>query len=143
MLFIDIRVTLVINIITLRPLYMYNIFLYIIPMFFLYHSFIVVLSFSQYCQICYNLICSTIFNQNLTHVMQQIVSNFFFRWSCDIDIHMFLYGLHGTTYIYFFYYLCVVHNNLIVKYQLCLNILFSVSVSVSVSVSIRIEIWLT
>ena len=32
----------------------------------------------------------------------------------------------------FFYYPCVVHNNLIVKYQLCLNKLFSVSVSVSV-----------
>ena len=50
-------------------------------------------------------------------------------WSCNIDIHMFLYGLLGTTYI-FFYYLCVVHNNLIVKYQLCLNKRFSVSVSV-------------
>ena len=45
---------------------------------------------------------------------------------------MFLYGLLGTTYI-FFYYLCVVYNNFIVKYQLCLNKLFSVSVSVSVS----------
>ena len=45
---------------------------------------------------------------------------------------MFLYGLLGTTYI-IFYYLCVVYNNLIVKYQLCLNKLFSVSVSVSVS----------
>ena len=44
---------------------------------------------------------------------------------------MFLYGLLGTTYI-IFYYLCVVYNNLIVKYQLCLNKLFSVSVSVSV-----------
>ena len=55
----------------------------------------------------------------------------FFRWSCDIDIHMFLYGLLGTTYR-FFYYLCVVYNNFIVKYQLCLNKLFSVSVSVSV-----------
>ena len=49
---------------------------------------------------------------------------------CDIDIHMFLYGLLGTTYIIIFYYLCVVHNNLSVKYQLCLNKLFSVSVSV-------------
>ena len=39
---------------------------------------------------------------------------------------MFLYGLLGTTYI-FFYYLCVVYNNFIVKYQLCLNKLFSVS----------------
>ena len=44
---------------------------------------------------------------------------------------MFLYGLLGTTYI-FFYYLCVVYNNFIVKYQFCLNKLFSVSVSVSI-----------
>ena len=51
---------------------------------------------------------------------------------------MFLYGLLGTTYI-FIYYLCVVYNNLIVKYQLCLNKLFSVSVSVSVSVSSTIK----
>ena len=51
-LFIDIRVTLVINIITLRPLYMYTIFLYYTCVY-LYHSFIVILSFSQYCQICY------------------------------------------------------------------------------------------
>ena len=99
MLFIDIRVTLVINIITLRPLYMYNIGFF----YFLYHSLIVILSFSHYCQICYNLICCTIFNQNLTHVMLQIVLELFvFRWSCDIDIHMFLYGLLGTTYIIFF-----------------------------------------
>ena len=48
---------------------------------------------------------------------------------------MFLYGLLGTTYI-IFYYLCVVYNNLIVKYQLCLNKLFSVSVSVSVSFTV-------
>ena len=50
---------------------------------------------------------------------------------------MFLYDVSNQTvaehnlYIYI-YYLCVVHNNLIVKYQLCLNKLFSVSVSVSV-----------
>ena len=48
---------------------------------------------------------------------------------------MFLYGLLGTTYI-IFYYLCAVYNNLIVKYQLCLNKLFSVSVSVSVYICI-------
>ena len=104
MLFIDIRVTLVINIITLSPLYMYNIYIYIYYTYvFLYHSFIVYLSFSQYCQICYNLICCAIFNHNLTHAMLQIVLElFFFRWSCDIDIRMFLYGLLGTTYIIFF-----------------------------------------
>ena len=80
LLFIDIRVTLVINIITLRILYMYNIFFISIHYIyvFLYHSFIVILSFSQYCQICYNLICCTIFNQNLTHVMLQIVLDFFY-----------------------------------------------------------------
>ena len=74
-LFIDIRATLVINIITLRPLFISTIFfLYII---FLYHSFIVNLSFPHYCQICYNLICCTIFNQNLIHVMLQIAPEFF------------------------------------------------------------------
>ena len=103
-LFIDIIVTLVINIITLRPLYMYNIIFLYYTYVFLYHSFIVILIFSQYCQICYNLICCTIFIQSLTHVMLQIVMElFFFRWSCVIDIHMFLYGLLGTTYKMFFF----------------------------------------
>ena len=51
----------------------------------------------------------------------------FFRWSCDIDIHMFLYRLLGTTYITILYYQYIVHNNLSVEYQLCLNKLLSLS----------------
>ena len=108
---------------------MYNIF-FILYLCFLYHYLIVILSFSQYCQICYNLICCTIFNQNFTHVMLQIVLELlFFRWSYDIDIHV-LFGLLVRTDIIIFYYLCVVYNNLSLKYQLCLDKLFSVSVSV-------------
>ena len=102
MLFIDIRVTLVINIITLRPLYMYNIFFYLLYLCFLYHSFIVILSFSQYCQICYNLICSTIFNQNLTHVMQQIVLNLFFLGGHVISTSICFYMVSLAQPIYIF-----------------------------------------
>ena len=120
------------NIITLRPLYMYNIFLYYTYVF-LYHSVIVILSFSQYCQICYNLICCTIFNINLTHVMLQIVLELFFLGGHVIStsINYVFICTSPWHYLYnIFYYLCVVHNNLSVKYQLCLNKLFSVSVSV-------------
>ena len=29
-----------------------------------------------------------------------------FRWSCDIDIHLFLYGLHDTTLYYYWHHAC-------------------------------------
>ena len=104
MLFIDIRVTLVINIITLCPLHNYVQFFYIYYTYvFLYHSFIIILSFSQYCQICYHLICCTIFNQNLTYVMLQIIQELLFLGGHVISTSiMFLYGPLGTTYIIFF-----------------------------------------
>ena len=44
------------------------------------------------------------------------------------SIYIFIWSPWHNLYT-IIYYLCVVHNNLNVKYELCLNKLFSVSVS--------------
>ena len=36
-------------------------------------------------------------SDNLMILYSRLVLFKFIRWSCDIDIHMFLYGLLGTT----------------------------------------------
>ena len=80
-LFIDIRVTLVINIITLRPLYMYNIFFIYYTYVFLYYSFIVILSFSQY--------------------LEQYYFNYYL-FNCDIFIY-WLYVCLSYNYVFIEY----------------------------------------
>ena len=111
MLFIDIRVILVINIITLRPCIctIFFLYIYILYLCFLYNYFIVILSFSQYCQICYNLICSTIFNENLTHVMYQIVLKFFLGGHViSTSICFYMVSLAQPTYFFITYVLYII-----------------------------------